>query len=132
MAGPLGIGPYQDCRELEFGNWKEHMKTLSACENVSVKLGGRAMTSSGFGWSKRSQPPGSEELAEAIAPYFETCVDFFTPERCMFESNFPVDKAGCSYTVLWNAYKRFARRYSEAERNLMFHDTAARFYRLDN
>jgi predicted TIM-barrel fold metal-dependent hydrolase len=132
MAGPLGIGPYQERREQEFQAWKKQMESLSRCENVSVKLGGRAMAMSGFGWSKRSQPPGSEELATAMAPYFETCIELFGPEKCMFESNFPVDKAGCSYTVLWNAYKRVASVYTQAERHQLFHDTAARFYRLDN
>ena len=132
MAGPLGIGPYKERREQEFQTWKKQMADLSRCENVSVKLGGRAMAMSGFGWSKQSEPPGSEELAAAMAPYFETCIELFGPERCMFESNFPVDKAGCSYTVLWNAYKRVASAYSQAERDLLFHDTATRFYRLDN
>jgi L-fuconolactonase len=132
MAGPLGIGPYQERREQEFQAWKKQMESLSRCENVSVKLGGRAMAMSGFGWSKQSQPPGSDELATAMAPYFETCVELFGPEKCMFESNFPVDKAGCSYTVLWNAYKRVASVYTQAERQLLFHDTGARFYRLDN
>jgi predicted TIM-barrel fold metal-dependent hydrolase len=108
------------------------MESLSRCENVSVKLGGRAMAMSGFGWSKLSQPPGSEELAAAMTPYFEVCIKLFGPEKCMFESNFPVDKAGCSYTVLWNAYKRVASDYSQAERDQLFHDTAVRFYRLDN
>lgn len=132
MAGPLGIGPYRERREQEFQTWKEQMTNLSRCENVSVKLGGRAMAMSGFGWSKRSKPPGSEELAAAMAPYFETCIELFGPEKCMFESNFPVDKAGCSYTVLWNAYKRVAKLYSQAERDQLFHDSAVRFYRLDN
>ena len=132
MAGPLGIGPYQQRREQEFEAWKKQMKNLSRCKNVSVKLGGRAMAMSGHGWSKRSNPPGSEELAAAMAPYFETCIELFSPARCMFESNFPVDKSGCSYTVLWNAYKRVADVYSQSERQLLFHDTAAQFYRLDN
>jgi predicted TIM-barrel fold metal-dependent hydrolase len=132
MAGPLGIGPYRERREQEFQAWKEQMTDLSRCENVSVKLGGRAMAMSGFGWSKRSEPPDSEELAAAMAPYFETCIELFGPQKCMFESNFPVDKAGCSYTVLWNAYKRVANIYSQAERDQLFHDSAVRFYRLDN
>jgi predicted TIM-barrel fold metal-dependent hydrolase len=50
----------------------------------------------------------------------------------MFESNFPVDKASCSYTVLWNALKRVASSYTEAESRWLLHDTAAKFYRLDN
>jgi len=132
MAGPLGVGPYADQREQEFDNWKRALEKLSHCENVSVKLGGRAMKVSGFGWHKNERPPGSEELAAAMAPYFETCIELFGPSRCMFESNFPVDKASCSYTVLWNAFKRIASTYSESESHLLLHDTAAKFYRLDS
>jgi len=132
MAGPLGIGPYANQREQEFVNWKRQIKALSQYENVTVKLGGRAMKMSGFGWHMKDRPPGSEELAAAMAPYFETCIELFGPDRCMFESNFPVDKASCSYTVLWKAFKRVASAYSESECRLLLHDTAVRFYRLDN
>jgi L-fuconolactonase len=132
MAGPLGIGPYAGNREQEFRNWRRDMKTLSQQPNVSVKLGGRAMKMSGFEWHTQSRPPGSKELAAAMAPYFKACIDLFGPGKCMFESNFPVDKASCNYTVLWNAFKRVARAYSQAERHLLFHDTARRVYRLDN
>ena len=131
MAGPLGIGPYADRREQEFGNWRQQMQELSRCDNVSVKLGGRAMKMSGFGWHNLPRPPGSKELAAAMTRYFDTCIEQFGPARCMFESNFPVDKASCNYTVLWNAFKRVASTYTEAERRLLLHDTAVRFYRLD-
>ena len=90
------------------------------------------MKMSGFEWHAKDRPPGSEELAIAMAPYFETCIELFGPDRCMFESNFPVDKASCSYTVLWNAFKRVASSYSESESRCLLHDTAAEFYRLDN
>ena len=132
MAGPLGIGPYANQREQEFVNWKRQIKALSQCRNVAVKLGGRAMKMSGFEWHTKDRPPGSGELATAMAPYFETCIELFGPDRCMFESNFPVDKASCSYTVLWNAFKRVASSYSESESRCLLHDTAAKFYRLDN
>ena len=84
----------------------------------------------GFGWHKRDVPPGSIELAETMAPYYKTCIDYFGAERCMFESNFPVDKASCSYAVLWNAFKRLSKDYSESERTALFHDTATRVYKL--
>ena len=84
----------------------------------------------GFGWHKREAPPGSAELAEAIEPYYRTCIEYFGPEHCMFESNFPVDRASCSYTVLWNAFKRLTQGYSASERAALFHDTASRVYRL--
>jgi predicted TIM-barrel fold metal-dependent hydrolase len=130
MAGPLGIGPYAGRREEVFATWRENLKGLAGCENVSVKLGGLTMSMSGFGWHKRAQPPGSVELAEAMGPYYRACVDIFGADRCMFESNFPVDRAGCSYTVLWNAFKRLSKDYSAAERAALFSGTATRAYRL--
>ncbi len=130
IGGPIGIGPYADQREEVYSQWHHHIIELSRCENVCVKLGGMAMTVSGFGWHKREAPPGSAELAEAISPYFHACIQYFGAERCMFESNFPVDRASCSYTVLWNAFKRIAQGYSASERADLFHDSACRFYRI--
>ncbi len=130
MAGPLGIGPYAENRDEVFASWKNNMAGLARCANVYVKLGGRCLTMAGFGWHRRTTPPGSADLAAAIGPYYRTCIEYFGPERCMFESNFPVDRASCSYTVLWNAFKRLTADYSASERAALFHDTAARVYRL--
>jgi L-fuconolactonase len=60
----------------------------------------------------------------------ETCIETFGPSRCMFESNFPVDKGMCSYPVVWNAFKRLAAGCSADEKAALFHGTATRFYRL--
>jgi len=130
VAGPLGIGPYSDQREEVFKAWNGHMAELANCQNVSVKLGGLTMSMSGFGWHKREVPPGSRELAEAMGPYYRACIEQFGADRCMFESNFPVDRASCSYTVQWNAFKRLSSACSKAERAALFHDTASRIYRL--
>ena len=107
------------------------MARLSECDNVFVKLGGRAMTMSGYGWHRAETPPGSSELALAMEPYFHACIELFGVDRCMFESNFPVDRASCSYTVLWNAFKRISQDLSADERAALFHDTAVRVYRLN-
>jgi len=98
--------------------------------NVHVKLGGIGMPVNGFGFQTREAPPSSEELATHWRPYIETCIEAFGPERCMFESNFPVDKVSGSYRTYWNAFKRLAAGASAAEKAAMFHDVAARFYRL--
>jgi L-fuconolactonase len=74
--------------------------------------------------------PSSEELAEALKPYFDFCIGKFGVDRCMFESNFPVEKRSNSYVVVWNAFKRLTRGYSPAERSALFHDTACRVYRI--
>jgi predicted TIM-barrel fold metal-dependent hydrolase len=106
------------------------MAELATCPNVVVKLGGRTMTMSGFGWHKRPAPPSSVELAEAMGPYYRACIELFGAQRCMFESNWPMDSPSCSYTTLWNAFKRLAREYTPVERAALLHDTAVRVYRL--
>ena len=130
VGGPLGIGPYAGKQAEVFDVWQIGIRELAACPNVVVKLGGLAMPITGFAWHKREQPPGSAELAEAIAPYVMFCIDEFGPQRCMFESNFPVDKQSCSYRVLWNAFKRLAADFSVDEKAALFHDTAVGVYSL--
>ena len=131
FGGPLGIGPYAGQRAEIFGQWKKDIADLARCPNVAVKLGGINMAVNGFGWHRRDRPPTSEELVAATGDYYVHTIDRFGPDRCMFESNFPVDKVSCSYVVLWNAFKRIAARFSPAERSALFHDTAARVYRLE-
>lgn len=130
QAGPVGVGPYAGQQEAVFAVWERGMSQLAACPNVSVKLGGRTLTMAGFGWHKREQPPGSAELAEAMAPYYLRVIELFGAGRCMFESNFPVDRASCSYTVLWNAFKRVSAHLSASDQAQLFHATAERVYRL--
>ena len=88
------------------------------------------MPNYGNEWHERDVPPGSVELAETMKPFFEHCIDKFGADRCMFESNFPVDKVSYSYNVMWNAFKRVSEGYSETERASLFHGTATRAYRL--
>ena len=71
---------------------------------------------------------GSEELAETLGPLMHYCIDKFGPNRCMFESNFPMDKVSYAYGVVWNAFKRLSKDYSSSERAALFHDTAVRVY----
>ena len=130
MCGPLAIGPYSGRRSEVFDDWRRNLAFAAACANVSVKLGGLTMTAAGFGWHKRAAPPGSEELAQAMRPYFDACIEMFGPERCMLESNFPMDRASCSYAILWNAFKRVTARYAPTERASLLRDTAMKFYRL--
>jgi predicted TIM-barrel fold metal-dependent hydrolase len=130
VGGPVGIGPYAGQREDVFAHWQAGIRALAACDNVVMKLGGLAMPLNGFGWHKAARPPDSRALAEAFAPYFDFCLRQFGVERCMFESNFPVDRLSCSYTVLWNAFKRLAAAYSTSDRDALLHDNALRVYRL--
>jgi len=126
----LGVGPYEGRAKELFPVWRADMAELARCPNVSVKVGGFGMIVCGTRWHERPMPPSSQELAEAWRPYVETCVELFGTKRCMFESNFPVDKAMQSYGVLWNAFKRLASGASPTEKADLFHNTAARVYRL--
>jgi predicted TIM-barrel fold metal-dependent hydrolase len=131
VGGPLGIGPFEGRRSEVFEVWRAGIAELGRCGNVAVKLGGLGMPRTGFPFASAETPVPSEELASAWRPYVETCIESFTPARCMFESNFPVDKGMCSYPVLWNAFKRLAAGYSPSERDALFYGTATRVYRLD-
>ena len=130
IGGLLGIGPYSMKREEVFQEWKRGIITLATLPNVVMKLGGFGMPLFGFGWHERSRPPNSTELAEAMTPYFLWCLEQFGVNRCMFESNFPVDKQSYSYTIMWNAFKRISKDFSPRDRAALFHDTAAKMYRL--
>lgn len=130
FGGPLGIGPYAGKEDEVFSAWRDAIAPLSECPNVFFKLGGINMKVNGFDWHKRALPPTSDELADVTGRYYEFCIDHFGADRCMFESNFPVDRESCSYHVLWNAFKKLARGRSDAERAALFHDTAARVYRI--
>jgi L-fuconolactonase len=131
FGGILGIGPYAGRGDEIFAGWKRSISSLAARENVYIKLGGLGMRINGFGFEKAPDPPSSEELAGRWKPYVETCIEVFGARRCMFESNFPVDKGSCSYGVCWNAFKRLARGASDNERAALFHDTAIQFYGLN-
>jgi L-fuconolactonase len=130
IGAPLGIGPYAGRRNDVFDRWSRDIRALAAHANVSVKLGGLGMPSYGFGFDTRDRPASSAELAEAWRPYIEFCIEAFGAGRCMFESNFPVDKASCGYRTLWNAFKRIAAHASEAEQDALFQGTARRIYDL--
>lgn len=130
VGGLLGVGPYAGKRDEVFSVWQRGIAAVAACPNVVVKLGGLGMVRCGFGWHLRPTPPTSSELVDATAPYYLFCIEQFGPDRCMFESNFPVDKISYSYGVLWNSFKLMTQEFSPAERAALFHDTAARFYRL--
>ena len=131
IGGALAVGPYAEKRDEVFAEWRTQIIKLGQFPNVYIKLGGLGMPSlMGFEMGRQDSAPSSEQLAKAWAPYLNTCIEAFGPDRGMFESNFPVDKGMCSYANLWNAFKRVAEPYSNDEKNAMFHNTALKFYRL--
>jgi L-fuconolactonase len=131
IGGLLRVGPYANRDREVIAAWRSGVAAVAACPNVYVKLGGLGMPRTGFDWHARTRPIGSEELTASMAPFMTYGIEQFGPNRCMFESNFPVDKVSYSYTVLYNAFKRLSMGYSAAERSAMFHDTAARVYRVE-
>ena len=129
-GGPLGYGPYTGKRDEVFATWKAGITELARCPNVVMKLGGMMMRLAAYDYGTRPAPPSSAELADYWRPYIELCIERFGPTRCMFESNFPVEKMGIGYAALWNAFKRIAGRASAEEKLALFSTTARRAYRL--
>jgi predicted TIM-barrel fold metal-dependent hydrolase len=127
---PLGVGVYKGSRDAIFSQWKEDIKRLSRSPNVVAKLGGLAMPDNGFGWDARERPADSDELVRWQKKYYLYTIECFGPQRCMFESNFPVDRLSISYPVLWNAFKKLVADFSEDDKHALFYGTAARVYHL--
>ena len=133
LGGPLGVGPYGRDRDRDQAraDWRASMRLVAACGNVVLKVGGIGMDIYfGTGWTTLDAPPGSEEVAEHWGDDVRFCIDTFGPHRCMFESNFPVDRQALTYPVLWNALQIMAAGYTDAEQDELFSGTATRAYRL--
>ena len=130
LGGLTRIGPYANRDDEVLPAWRSGIAAVAQCPNVNLKLGGIGMPRLGFDWHTRDRPIGSEELAASMTPIMSYCIEQFGPDRCMFESNFPVDKVSFSHHVLFNAFKRFSKSYSPSERAALFHDTAVRAYRV--
>lgn len=130
FGGPLGVGIYSGRHDEVYADWLPDITELASCPNVVAKLGGLAMELNGYDWQEQASPPDSETFMQSTRRYYEKTIELFGVERCMFESNFPVDKVSVSYRVLWNSFKRLTHGYSDEEKRHLFHDTAARVYRL--
>ena len=130
VGGPLGYASYASRHDEVRVAWKKSMAELARRPNISVKVGGLGMAMGWFDFYRRPAPPSSQMLADAFKPWVETCIELFGVERCMFESNFPVDKITSGYGVLWNAFKRLAAKASAAEKTALFSGTASKVYRL--
>ena len=131
IGGLIRVGPYGNRDDEVMPAWREGVSNLAQCPNVVMKLGGVGQPRYGFDWHTRATPIGSEQLAEEMGPLITYCIDQFGPDRCLFESNFPPDKVSFSYHVMYNAFKRMTAGYSPTERAAMFHDNAARIYRIE-
>jgi L-fuconolactonase len=131
FGGPLGIGRYAGRQSELFPGWAKSIQALAKCPNVYAKLGGLGMRINGFGFEEAAMPPDSARLAAVWKPYMDTTIEAFGADRCMFESNFPVDKGSYAYGPFWNACKLLAKDVSASERTALFSGTAKAFYRLE-
>jgi len=130
LGGPLGTGAYAGHHDEVMKAWRASLQDLATCPNVVVKLGGIGMPMFGMSWHEHRDETTSEEITEAWGEDIRWCIEQFGVDRCMFESNFPPDKASCSYLVLWNAFKQMAADMSPSEKGALFHDTATTVYRI--
>ena len=130
FSTPLGVGSFVGQHDAIFATWKDELRELSGCENVFLKLGGLAMPDNGFGWHLADRPPTSDELLDVQGRWYRHALECFGAQRCMFESNFPVDRLSLSYTVYYNAMKKLVAGSSEQEKDDLFQSTAKRVYRL--
>jgi predicted TIM-barrel fold metal-dependent hydrolase len=131
VGGVLGMGSYGSKQQEVFSSWASSIKALAARPNVFVKLGGLGQSYTALRFDGDAEPPSSEKVAARFRPYVETCITAFGASRCMFESNFPVDKISYSYPVFWNACKLMAKGASSSEKADLFAGSAARCYRLN-
>src|SRR4051794_32852960 len=130
LCVPIAGGPYRGRAEEVRAVWRRDLPALAGCENVVLKIGALIRPLSGERWDKREVKASSEEITTAWGGEIDFAITTFGPSRCLFESNFPVDKACFGYVEIWNAFKRMAAPYSRSEKLDLFHDTAARAYRL--
>lgn len=128
FGSPILGGPNAGRTDEIFAEWRASMTALASHQNVHVKLGALPVRRTRS--DAKDNPLSSEDIAATWRPFFEVCVEKFGAHRCMFESNFPVQKRFCSYAVFWNACKRLASGASAAEKSELFGGAAARAYRL--
>jgi predicted TIM-barrel fold metal-dependent hydrolase len=124
----MAYGLDQAGRADVFETWRGLMSDLARRPNVVCKIGGLGMPFWGFGFEARKDVLGYAELAAAWAPYIEAGIATFGVDRCLMESNFPLEGISCGYVPLWNAMKHVVRGYSAAEKAALFRGTAARVY----
>ena len=131
VGGPIHLGPYEGKIALTHREWRHSMMRLATLQNVSVKLGGLGMAVNGSKFFNNPIPPSSDALCESWKPWIFETLDLFGFDRCMFESNFPVDKGSCSYGNLWNAFKKISTSMNQDEKNKLFYQNAAKVYKIN-
>ena len=106
-----------DRNEEAYIYWRDGMRRLAAVSNIWVKISGLGMVD--WNWTEAS-----------IRPFVLDTIDCFGVDRCMFASNFPVDKLYSSFDTLYGAFRRIVHSFEEHEQRMLFGETAAKVYRL--
>jgi predicted TIM-barrel fold metal-dependent hydrolase len=131
IGGPLGIGHYADIGDQVFADWKEGIAKVASCPNVSVKIGGFAISRIAIvPMQKRERPFSSLEIAAICKPWVDHCLVAFGAQRCMFGSNFPVDKVAMPMLTLVNAMKHLTEHLPVSDRKDFFASNARRIYKI--
>ncbi|WP_343617138.1 amidohydrolase family protein [Novosphingobium sp.] len=131
-GGPIRVGGYRDRPREAFDAWRAGIEAVASRPNIRMKLGGLGMKVNGFDLHLLPEPPTSDHLSQIWQPYIDFCIEAFGVTRCMFESNFPVDKGMVGYANLWNGYKRIAASRTAQERHALFFETARQTYSLND
>jgi L-fuconolactonase len=132
VGAPMGIGRFASDPDAVFAEWDGLISRLAQFPNVAVKLGGLNMPLTGLCVAEDASAPWtSQKMADVQGRYVRRTIELFGSQRCMFESNFPVDRALTSGNVLWNGFKRMVADLSADERHSLFFETANRIYRLN-
>jgi len=129
LAGPFGgLGQTQNERSEIKDQWYENLSLLAEVSHVCVKLSGLLMPVVGHDFHRRDQAPEIGEVVDAIAPHIEYALSLFGVDRCLFASNFPMDKVSTSFETLYDAYFQIVSGYSDADKQKLFGDNALKFY----
>ncbi len=98
-------------------SWEENMKKLAKCENVAAKISGLGMFD-------------PQWTIDSTRIFVEKTIQIFGIDRCMFASNFPVDKIFNTFDNYWESFKEITKNYSENDKKLLFSSNAEKFYRI--
>jgi predicted TIM-barrel fold metal-dependent hydrolase len=98
--------------------WRKAMATLAAEPNAVVKISGLGQ-------------PGEPWTVEANGPIVRDAIAIFGVDRCMFASNFPVDRLCADFDTIFTGFETIVADLTRAEQLKLFHDNAMRIYRLD-
>ena len=127
---PIRLGRYASRQNEVMSVWRHRIEELASCANVFMKLGGMGVFVLGYDYRDHQPPVSAEHLALDWLPWFSHVIECFGTARCMFESNFPVDKTLGDYQTVWNACKVIARGCSAGEKADLFYETARKVYRI--